>query len=392
MAKESIQVIDGDQKVPFLRGMITNSLMARGLTFQDAYRIADEVRERLRERGEIEKAQLSNLIHALVTERFPGKYAAPIKAPKPLPPIHVVDSDYEIPFSKGILSLSLQAAGLEPMAGFDVSRDIEKQLLKSGTRQIRREELRRMVYEAIVRSGEKRQAKYFLLWRLLREAQKPVIIIFGGATGTGKSSIASEVAHRLEFRQVLSTDSVREIMRLMFSEELMPVIHTSSFKAFEKFEKSFADEERAVLEAFKQQAIHVLVGVRAVMKRAIQENTHLILEGVHLVPGLMQIDDLKDHAHIVPVVVSTLNQKAHLQRFPTRESSSPRSAARYRQYFSQIQLIQDDILEMADGEDTPIVENLVIEETVPEVLSVISNTLFESLGLSREELLARVLP
>ena len=65
----------------------------------------------------------------------------------------------------------------------------------------------------------------------LRQLELPLLVLVGGATGTGKSTVATEVAHRLGITRVTSTDVVRQTMRAFFSAEFMPSIHYSSFEA-----------------------------------------------------------------------------------------------------------------------------------------------------------------
>ena len=57
----------------------------------------------------------------------------------------------------------------------------------------------------------------------LHELDLPIILLVGGATGTGKSTVATEVAYRLGITRVTSTDFVRQTMRAFFSREFMPV-------------------------------------------------------------------------------------------------------------------------------------------------------------------------
>ena len=60
----------------------------------------------------------------------------------------------------------------------------------------------------------------------------PLVILIGGATGVGKSTIATQLAHRLGIVRVVATDAaIREVMRAMLSAELMPALHVSSFQA-----------------------------------------------------------------------------------------------------------------------------------------------------------------
>src|SRR6266542_2972803 len=126
-------------------------------------------------------------------------------------------------------------------------------------------------------------------YRDLYELDLPVILLVGGATGTGKSSVATDVAYRLGITRVTSTDFVRQTMRAFFSREFMPAIHHSSFEAG----RAMADEDEdgaeteAVLNGFLEQTRNVLVGVQAAIDRALEEGWSMVLEGVHLVPGML---------------------------------------------------------------------------------------------------------
>ena len=57
----------------------------------------------------------------------------------------------------------------------------------------------------------------------LHELDLPIIVLVGGATGTGKSTVATEVAYRLGITRVTSTDFVRQTMRAFFSQRVHAV-------------------------------------------------------------------------------------------------------------------------------------------------------------------------
>ena len=78
------------------------------------------------------------------------------------------------------------------------------------------------------------------------DVPRPVVILIGGATGTGKSTVATELAHRLGITRVTSTDFIRQTIRAFFPPELMPVVHYSSFEGDETIE-CFLDQTRTVL-------------------------------------------------------------------------------------------------------------------------------------------------
>src|SRR5690606_41716078 len=70
--------------------------------------------------------------------------------PSPLFPYTTLfRSNRIVPFSKGILSQSLQATGLEPPVAYDIGREIEGRLLREKKKEISRDELRRLIYETI---------------------------------------------------------------------------------------------------------------------------------------------------------------------------------------------------------------------------------------------------
>lgn len=393
MARESLYVVEGDRKVPFLRGMVTHSLLERGLTFEEAYETARAVRARIRRRKTITKAELSKVVRSVVEKRFGKGYLKKFSTPPPArPAILVTGRNQDFPFSKGILSQSLQASGLEPSSAYEVARHIEDQLLKKGTGKISSDKLRRVIYQTILESYDERFAERYLLWRYLKSPDRPLVILFGGATGTGKTTVAGEVAHRLGVGRILATDTIRQIMRTMFSKDLLPAIHYSSYEAWKERVGLGEDRALAAVEAFREQSGRVLVGVRAMVERAIHENFSLVIEGVHLVPGLMGLDQFADRAYILPLVISTLNREAYLARFPVREQEAQnRSSERYRKNFPYILEIQNYILEMAEHYEIPIVENANIDQTVSSILSVITNALREKVKLTGEDLRSRVL-
>ena len=76
-------------------------------------------------------------------------------------------------------------------------------------------------------------AKKYLNWREVRKSKEPLIILIGGASGVGTSSMAFELASKLGLKNLISTDMIREVMRKIVSKELSPVIHKSSFDAYE---------------------------------------------------------------------------------------------------------------------------------------------------------------
>ena len=284
------------------------------------------------------------------------------------------------PFSKGILSQSLLAAAIEPNDAFDVARDIDRDLVSRGAREVDRRELRGLAYEALSRRKGAEAARRYLVWRKYQDPDRPVIILLGGAAGVGKTSLALEVAHRLGIGRVLSTDSIRQIMRLMFSPDLMPEIHCSTYDAYKALGLGPEGSPEAVIAGFREQVQKIAGGVNALLDRAVEENTSMLIEGVNQLPSLLDLDRYREHAHVISITVATLDADAYRDRFHARaDEARERSADRYLEHFEEIGLIQDFILGEAEQFGLPIIDNVRFDDAVLSATRSVLATLKKSM-------------
>jgi 2-phosphoglycerate kinase len=367
--KGRLQVEDAGIRRPFMRGIVIHSLMARGISFDDAYRAAGTVRARAGEHGVIEKSEIARILREILgPEPFQEDRSLP-------PPITVTGRGKGDPFSKGHLSQSLLAAALDPNDAFDVAREIEHEILVRGLREVDRAQVRRMAYEALSRRSSARAAERYLVWREYQEPERPVIILLGGAAGVGKTSLALEVAHRLGIGRMLSTDSIRQIMRIMLSEDLVPAIHASSYDAHTLLPPDALGDD-PVIDGYMAQAAIVSVGVRASLDRAIAENASLVLDGVSIVPGLIDFEAYADKADVIFLIVSTLDEASFENRFAARAASAKQRAPhRYLENLDAILAIQNHLLERADRYDVPIVDNVSFDSSVLQIIRHVTESL-----------------
>jgi 2-phosphoglycerate kinase len=369
--KGHLQVEDAGGKRPFMRGIVIHSLMARGISFEDAYRAAAEVRLRVGDHGVIEKAEIAKILREILG---PAAFQEDPALSLP-PPITVTGHGKGVPFSKGHLSQSLLAAALDPNDAFDVAREIEHEILVRGMREVPRGQVRRMAFEALSRQFGDRAAERYLVWRKYQDPDRPVIILLGGAAGVGKTSLALEVAHRLGIGRMLSTDSIRQIMRIMLSRDLAPTIHASSYDAHTLLPRQALGDD-PVIEGYMAQATTVSVGVRASIDRAIAENTSLVLDGVSIVPGLIDPESYADQADLIFLIVSTLDEEAFANRFSARAANAKQRAPhRYLENLEAILAIQNHLLELAERYDVPIVDNVSFDSSVLQIIRHVTESL-----------------
>jgi 2-phosphoglycerate kinase len=199
---------------------------------------------------------------------------------------------------------------------------------------------------------------------------KPIILLIGGATGTGKSTVATEVAYRLGINRVTSTDIVRQTLRAFFAEEYMPSIHRSSFDA---------GAGESMVDGFLDQTTNVLIAVEASIERALQEGWSMVLEGVHLVPGMLS--GPRDDATVVQCVLSIPDEAEHATHFWIRDATSQglRPVEKYLERLDDIRRLQDFIVERAREADVPVIENKNVDDTIHAVIELVLATEAERL-------------
>ncbi len=294
----------------------------------------------------------------------------------------------DLPYSKGVMARMLIAAGLAPAYAYDLARRVESDLALSGDLSASRGRVLELAERALL--AEDGMATITRLRRLrdLHDLDRPLIVLVGGSTGTGKSSVSTEIAHRLGITRVASTDFVRQTMRAFFSAKCMPSIHYSSFEAGAAMAALGRDADDAVILGFLEQSRNVLIGVDALVQRAITEGLSMVLEGVHLVPGLMPTP--VTGAVIVPCLLTVPDQEQHADRFWLRDLApvENRPAQRYLRSLENIRLIDHDLVRRARGHDVAVIENRVLEHAIDEVAGLV----FDAVGEAAVPISASVSP
>jgi 2-phosphoglycerate kinase len=287
--------------------------------------------------------------------------------------IKVVRADRETPFSRGILAQTLAQAGAKPELAHQIASEIRAELLAEERYTVEEEEVLARVRDKLVKKDALVVGRLDK-WRILRESTEPIVVLIGGATGVGTSTLAADVARRLNIQSVIGTDSIREVLRRAISPDLLPILHKSSYEIKREDLRVPVEETETVLFGFRQQAAQVAVGVEALVDRGLKEGTNLVIEGVHLVPEII-LRRYRDHPNVCPIVVYLSDEHVHRSRFYIRAlgTAMRRPAEEYISYFKEIRQIHDYIVESADRVGVQKVENLSIENTSDAAVEIVTN-------------------
>jgi 2-phosphoglycerate kinase len=274
------------------------------------------------------------------------------------------------PYSKGLMARALIRVGVPPSRAYELARRIEQDLGERGETAVDLERVQELAAQVLGDVEVGLAVARLRRYQELDDLDLPIIVLIGGATGTGKSTVATEIAYRLGITRVTSTDFIRQTMRAFFSPDFMPSIHHSSFAAGTQLKSAEQEEVDPLLHGFLDQTRHVLVGVKASIDRALEEGWSMVLEGVHLVPGMLPPIE---NALVVQCVVAIDNEETHAGHFWIRDlaSNGMRALDQYLAHLSDIRYLQDYIVERAEREGVPVIENRQREKAIRAVMELV---------------------
>lgn len=280
------------------------------------------------------------------------------------------------PYSAPQYRRCLETIGLDQDEARALMDDVRKQLTAKNITEITSQHLAHLAYRYLRKSPElgPAVAHRWLVWIDFVRSGRPLIFLIGGTAGSGKSTIATALANRLEIVRMQSTDMLREVMRTIIPRRLLPVLHTSSFTTWTALPYQQDGSRKGTLEAlllhgFRTQADLLSVAIEATYERAVRERVSLIIEGVHIHPALVENLPRHDDAVVIPIMLGVLKRKELQKRIKGRGTQTPeRRAQRYLDNFDQIWRLQTYLLSEADRVNTPIITDNDREKVFREIM------------------------
>ena len=277
-----------------------------------------------------------------------------------------------LPYSKGLMAQSLSATGLSLERSFELARAIERRLAELGEESIDVTRLRALTEEVLrVEEGE-RAVRRFHAWQRLDRLDRPLVVMLGGTTGVGKSTLATMLAHRLGITRVVATDAIRQVLRSFFARDFMPAVHQSAFEAgnaLDEAARAGLAEDDVHIVGYAQQAEAVATGVAAIVERACEEGTPIVVEGVHVVPGTLD-PPLRERCVPVEALVVVRDEALHRGHFSLRSGDS-RPAQRYLESFDRIRALQSHLEDCAATAGVPVIDNEQLDAALVEAMDLI---------------------
>jgi len=169
--------------------------------------------------------------------------------------------------------------------------------------------------------------------------QDPLIILIGGAAGTGKTFIAKSLCAEMGIAHRLGSGFIREMAKSFVSTEDNPFLYNYSFRPhieIKPFENLYKQSE--VINNAMERCI----------KRAFDEGTPLVIEGVNVIPGL-----ISSEYTTLNVVLTVEDYKSHFERIKGKSHFKRTISERD---FRKVRLIQDDFKKVGQANGWSIID------------------------------------
>jgi len=267
-------------------------------------------------------------------------------------PIQVRDrAGVGLPFSKGLMATSILATGLETERAYQIAAGIERELRRRGVQGVNADELSLLAAQAITSEAGPDAAARYQAWRRVKRMGRPVITVLSGASGVGKSTLATRLAVRLGVTRVVTTDTIREVLRTVVPQTVLPELHVSTFE-----KPGDAPQDEDILASYWRQARAVCAATCAVARRLATEGRDAILEGVHIVPGQLS-RELASHASgpiMVEFLLTLSDEDLHRRNLTDRVKREPaRRGARHLGEFTTLRALQASLRAAAQRARVP---------------------------------------
>ncbi len=285
--------------------------------------------------------------------------------------------DRRVPLSAGMIARWLMKGGMDSAAADHAASatvtDIATAHREAGAGEgdiIRRDDVFAQISRVLLAADLVDVERRVRIRRWVRTGRQPFVVALGGSSGVGKSTVSAEVAERLGIGVVISTDQVRSVIRSVLAPDLLPALHQSSFSAAKMMRSNLSGNQ--LLFAFEEQARIVQHGTVALAVRSVKEGQQVLINGVHIVPGLMEVDP---GLPLLSYVLTVAGLAEHRGRFIQRFLDGDRKPTEYLERMEAIRELDGYIVEQCQRHGVEVITSTTFDETVLAVMDAVTRDL-----------------
>jgi len=392
MSKVLVENPEDQTQTPFLRGILTRSLQKSGLTFNQAHELANTIRDEVDDKPLVTTLDLEHIVVKHL-KKAKAENAVALYENRNMPYMLQIETDNGqfAAFSPSRYRVDLETIGLTSDEALSIVDELSAHLLRRNKPGVTTKYIAKITYRLLRKSEDlgSKVAYRWMVWRDFVNSGRPLLFLIGGTAGCGKSTIATGLASRLEIARMQSTDMLREVMRTMIPQQVEPILHKSSYSAWQELPDEIQETEekgKRIFQGYCRQAEILSVAIKAVIHRALHERVSVIVEGVHFHPSIIKNIIEPSDALVVPVMLAILKKKNLQSRIKGRSTNVPqRRAEKYIEHFDSIWKLQTYLLSEADQADVPIIINTDRDDVFREIMLHTIDKLSEDFNKTPEQ-------
>lgn len=208
------------------------------------------------------------------------------------------NADHYYVLSRFLLSRMLTVTKIPNHVAVKIALELKKVLIDNSLLDVSQSDLEANLFKLMERRGygEEYINRYKMMTRFHHQ-RVPLVILVCGTACVGKSTIATQLAQRLNLPNVLQTDMVYELLRTSTDAPLAstPVWY-----------RDFSSSEELITE-FCRECRVVRKGLAGDLKKAMKDGKPIIIEGIHLDPSIYLVDDEQKSPSNVPKEINPLS-------------------------------------------------------------------------------------
>uniref|UniRef100_A0A0D9Z0T9 2-phosphoglycerate kinase n=1 Tax=Oryza glumipatula TaxID=40148 RepID=A0A0D9Z0T9_9ORYZ len=213
------------------------------------------------------------------------------------------NADHYYVLSRFLLCRMLTVTKIPNHVAIKIALELKKLLVDNSLLDVSQSDLEANLFKLMEKRGygEDYINRYKMMTRFHHQ-RVPLVVLVCGTACTGKSTIATQLAGRLNLPNVLQTDMVYELLRTSTDAPLTSVpVWARDFDSPEELITEFCRECRVVRK-----------GLAGDLKKAMKDGKPIIIEGIHLDPSIYLMDEEKrdDNSKMEKKVAESENSPA----------------------------------------------------------------------------------
>ncbi|KAL3696986.1 hypothetical protein R1sor_011062 [Riccia sorocarpa] len=264
------------------------------------------------------------------------------------------NSDHYYVLSRFLVSRMLTVTKIPNHVAIKISLELKKLLIDNSLLDVSQSDLEANLFKLMERRGY--GAEYIDRYKMMtrfHHQRVPLIILVCGTPCVGKSTIATQLAQRLNLPNVLQTDMVYELLRTSTDAPLVSTpIWAREFSSTDELLTEFCRECRIVRK-----------GLDGDLRKAMKDGKPVIIEGLHLDPSIYLMDEESG---------AVSQKEASSPATQEQESSSAHTAEENSKDEAMNSGTGDPVQERSNGELPPPKEVAGHKEKVPHSLLALS--------------------